>query len=76
MSLLTRVLSSGGPGSDALASTMQADMAAADAAAGSFPGEGGASATSDEDTDTWASIVGVSSSAAQVDEVVGPLLRA
>ncbi|KAG1655614.1 hypothetical protein FOA52_007262 [Chlamydomonas sp. UWO 241] len=65
MSMLTRVLSSGAPGSDALAATMQADMAAADAAARTSPGEGGASATSDEDTDTWASIVGVSTSAAQ-----------
>mmetsp|Transcript_7210 Transcript_7210/g.21929 ORF Transcript_7210/g.21929 Transcript_7210/m.21929 type:complete len:208 (-) Transcript_7210:337-960(-) len=69
MDMLTQVLSSGVPGADALAASLQADMTAADEAAAT-----GAPGVTGEDVSTWASLVASGRSAADVDNTLASVL--
>ncbi len=72
MTLISRVVSSGGAAADSYAAQLQRDIEDVDRAAAGSPGQ----VPKDEDTEAWAAVVGASGSSGEVEEAVGPLLRA
>ena len=71
MSLLSRALSATGGATPNLATQLQQEMDACDRAAG---GPGALAVPKDEDTETWASIVGAATAGGEVEDAVVPLV--